>query len=454
MSSLLSLLTLGSNAIAAHDAGIGVATSNAANVNTEGYSRQRVDLRAELGSPLGGVRALQPDRMESALLAGRIRTAAGSFGLSRAFHAALLDLEGRLAGEGATIDERLGAFFGKLSELSAAPTDPQQRDSTVAAARDLAVSIRRRAQAIEDSRREADQRVRDNTVSATDLARQLAQANRDVAATGDPVARDRRDLIARQLSDVVGGSARIDADGQMRFVLDGGAVLVDGVQAAALEAVPDPATGRARVEVVAGATRRDVTAEIGGGAIGGDLRFRDGTAADAAAALDQMAYDLATSMNATHRANAGLDGATGRDLFIPPAGVAGAAASFDVDPALAADSTLLATAAPGTGPGDSAGVTALVALRDAKVASGGTMTLGEAALDVIADVAYATAGAEHDATRDQLIDDHLAGLRDSLAGVDLQEELANLSRFEHAASALTRFVSTVDDMLSDLIANL
>ena len=454
MSSLLSLLTLGSNAITAQDAGVGVATGNAANVNTEGYSRQVVDLRSELGSPFGGVRALQPDRMASALLAGRIRTAAGSFGLSRAFHAAMLDLEGRLAGEGATIDEKLGAFFGEMSELSASPTDPQLRDTTVGAARDLAASIRRRAAAIAEAQREADQRVRDNTVSATDLARQLAQANRDYATTGDPVAADRRDLIAQKLSEITGGSARIDADGQMRFVLDGGAVLVDGIHASSLQAVPDPATGMARVEVVSGTSRRDVTAEIGGGALGGDIKFRDVDSAKAAQSLDQLAYDVATSVNAVHSANAGLDGVTGRNLFVQPTGVAGAAAAFDVDPAVAADSTLLATAAPGAGPGDSSGAVALAALRSSKVAGGGTMTLGEAALDVIADVAYATSGAAGDATRDELVGAHLAGLRDSISGVDLDEELANLARFEHAATALTRFVSTVDDMLSDLIHNL
>jgi flagellar hook-associated protein 1 FlgK len=454
MSSLLSLLSLGSNAISAQNTGVGVATNNAANVNTEGYSRQRVDLRAQPGTPLGGVRSLQPDRMESALLAARIRTSSGSFGLSRAFHAALMDLEGRMAGEGATIDRRLGELFGAFSRVSAAPTDPQLRESTVTAARDLAIAIRRRAASVDEARKEADQRVRDATVSATDLARQLAAANRDVARTGDPVASDRRELIAKQLAEIVGGAARVDRDGQMRFTLDGGAVLVDGAHAARLDAVPDPATGMARVEVVAGNARRDVTGEIAGGSIGGDIQFRDTTATRTAASLDQLAFDLATAFNATHRAHAGLDGVAGRDLFVQPTGAAGAAAALAVDPAVAADPTLLATATIGGGPGDAGGAVALASLRDALAAAGGTSTLGDAALDVIADVAYATRGAEHDASRDQLIGEHLAGLRDSLAGVDLDEELANLSRFEHASAAMTRFVATVDDMLTDLIARL
>ena len=47
MSNLLSLLGLGASGIAAQNAGVSVAANNVANVNTEGYSRERVDLRAE-----------------------------------------------------------------------------------------------------------------------------------------------------------------------------------------------------------------------------------------------------------------------------------------------------------------------------------------------------------------------------------------------------------------------
>jgi flagellar hook-associated protein FlgK len=45
-------------------------------------------------------------------------------------------------------------------------------------------------------------------------------------------------------------------------------------------------------------------------------------------------------------------------------------------------------------------------------------------------------------------------LQDSLSGVDQNEEEANLARFENTTSALTKFVSTVSDMLSSLIETL
>jgi flagellar hook-associated protein 1 FlgK len=455
MSDLLSLLSLGSAAIAAQNTGVAVATNNVANANTEGYSRQRADFESLEAAPLvGGVRSGSPDRFQSNLLSGQIQTAAGSLAMSQAFADALAELESGLASGGSTIDEQVGALFSRISQASAAPTDSASRDAVVAAARDLVAGIQRRASDVAAARREADARIRDGATSATSLAKQLAAANTAVAKSSDPAARDHRDLIAKQLGNLVGGQARVDRDGQMRFVLDGGAVLVDGGRAATLAATPDATTGLARIEVVDGGSRRDVTGAIGGGSLGANLRFRDQTVAQVATQLDQVAFDVTTSMNAVHSANADLDGGTGRPMFTPVAQVAGAASAMAVDPALSADSTLLALGAPGAGPGDNRGALALFALGSQKVASGGTRTLGDSALDIVSGVALARADAKASATRDGIVSEHLAGLRDSLAGVDTQEELTNLARFEHASSAMAKFVSTIDGMLGSLIERL
>jgi flagellar hook-associated protein 1 FlgK len=240
----------------------------------------------------------------------------------------------------------------------------------------------------------------------------------------------------------------------MRFVLEGGAVLVDGGRAATLAATPDATTGMARIEVVDGGSRRDVTGAIGGGSMGANLRFRDQTVAQVSSQLDQVAFDVTSSLNAVHTANAGLDGGTGRPMFTPLSGVSGAASAIAVDPALSADSKLLALGTVGAGPGDNRGALALFAVSSQNVASGGTRTLGDAALDIVSGVALAGADAKASATRDGIVSEHLVGLQDSLAGVDTQEELTNLARFEHASTAMAKFVSTIDGMLGSLIERL
>jgi len=60
------------------------------------------------------------------------------------------------------------------------------------------------------------------------LRRRLDQPGDRLASGDDPVMRDRRDVAAQDLAALVGGDGRIDADGQMRWVLPDGGVLVDG----------------------------------------------------------------------------------------------------------------------------------------------------------------------------------------------------------------------------------
>ncbi len=89
-----------------------------------------------------------------------------------------------------------------------------------------------------------------------------------------------------------------------------------------------------------------------------------------------------------------------------------------------------------------------------RVATGGTRTLTDAAIDLSAGVGRIAADATAAYERDRTVGTHLAGLRDAFAGVDLDEEMTQLARFQHAAEAMTRVVSTVDQLLGDMIARL
>lgn len=455
MADLFALLELGAAGLAAQHTGVAVAGNNTANVNTPGYSRQRVDLRAQLGVPLvGGVSSGPPRRVESELLASRERVARGASGRSGALEPALVDLEAGLVAAGPAIDEHLSRLWVGLERVAAMPTDSLVRDAAIAAARNLADALRSRSEAVAKARSEADARIRNLTDQAGVLAKEIAAANTAVRITGDPVQRDRRDLAATKLAELIGGEGRIDPDGQMRWILPSGAVVVDGDRAAELTTTPDPVTGFRKVELVDAGGRHDLTASLDGGALAGELQFRDGDAATTASQLDQLAFDLVTNVNAIHRAGVGLDGVGGRDLFVPLGGAAGAAAQIAIDPALLADSTRLASGGGGAGPSDNAGVLKLLALRDNKVATGGTQTLGEAAIDIIGTVGRQAAGAHAATARDSQISEHLAGLRDALSGVDLDEELAKMVQFQHASEAMTRFVTTIDGMLGDLLNRL
>jgi flagellar hook-associated protein 1 FlgK len=456
MSGLIGLLDLGASALLAQNAGVATTGRNLANVNTEGYSRERIDLQSLQAAPMvGGVRAVGPRRVEDMILASRERLASSAFGQSSAQALALGDLEVKMSAGGQDLVGAVAALFGGIMEMAAVPTDEVRRGAVVASGEGLAAAFRRSAEDVAQAMEDTDARIRALAEEVSRLSATVASANTKLVTDPDPVLADQRDLAAKRIAEITGGSARLDPDGQMRVVVAGGEVLVDGDRASQLKATPDAALGgKLRLDVVDGNHVADVTTRLDGGKLAGEIRFRDTDLVKVGDRIDQLAFDFATQMNATHRANAGMDGVSGRDFFVEPTSVSGAAAAMAVDPTIAADPTLLAGAAAGAGVGDNQGFLAMAAMAEQALAGGGSRSFGEEAIAVFSDLGSDVRRAEGSADLEGARVDVLAAARDSLSGVSPEEEMSRLAAFQRASQAATSFLQTVDDMLGHLIERL
>ncbi len=453
MSNLLGLLGLGSRSFTAHSAGVAVVGNNVSNVSTEGYMRQSVMLNADV--VLGGVRAESVRRAQDDMLSMQERNNAGSFGFSSSTATALSDLDTSLALGPTNIAEAFSGFFGALLDLSSAPLDPNLAQQAVFEAEGLADAFSEAAQAAKTSADNSQYRAASLAAEANDLAAAIAEANETLAVTDDPTLADKRDLAASQLAELIGGRGRIDPDGNMRFVTDGGAVMVDGTRASTLEIIPnagDPT--QMQVEMVDGNHRQDVTDALGSGRIAGEISFLRGPVSDAIGAIDQLAFDFANATNAVHSANQSSDGTTGLDMFVVGATPDGAAAALSVNTALVDDPGLVATAGLGTEPADTSGLNALIDLKDQSIAGGGQRTAIDEAVGILSTVGHQTQEAEASLQLDSARGNMLSSMRDSLSGVSIEEEMVRLSEFQRAAQAATTYVATIDEMLSNLLATL
>ena len=93
-------------------------------------------------------------------------------------------------------------------------------------------------------------------------------------------------------------------------------------------------------------------------------------------------------------------------------------------------------------------------LNDSLSAAGGSATFVDEAIGTLASVGAQAQQASGALELETARSDVLASLRDSLAGVSLQEEMARLSQLQRSAEAASTFVATVDEMLARLIATL
>jgi flagellar hook-associated protein 1 FlgK len=233
-------------------------------------------------------------------------------------------------------------------------------------------------------------------------------------------------------------------------MLPKGGALVAGDRAATLSTQVDPAnTGHLKVLIRSGdsSVASDLPAGALAGEMGGLLEARDGTLKAAVDGLDKLAFDFASSMNAAHATGRDLTNATGGDLFVVSA-QAGAARQITVSSTVAQDPRRLATG-QGGGPGDNAGVKALLGVESAALAGGDTPldTYASIVGDFGADTRAATAAAEHDGA----LRGHLEQMRDSVVGVSIDEEMVLMTKAQRAYEAISRVINTSNQMLDTLL---
>ena len=104
------------------------------------------------------------------------------------------------------------------------------------------------------------------------------------------------------------------------------------------------------------------------------------------------------------------------------------------------------------GAGDNANALALAALQTADKLEGGTTNLQGAYGQLIGDMATQTRQAEINYDAQQALNRQAQAARDSLSGVNLDEEAANLIRYQQAYQAMARVVTVADTMFQTLLS--
>jgi flagellar hook-associated protein 1 FlgK len=431
--------------------GLDVAGQNLANINTVGYTRRMLVLGevppTDPNNAGRGVEVLAVSAARDTFIEGRLRREQYGAAFEDAIVNGLAMIETSVGAPGEGLDARLAAFFDAFSNLADDVRSVPARDNVVRQGQELASAFNDMATALDNGRRDADLNIRGLVDEVNQLADQVAELNQKImTAVGDTEAlQDERAVRLARLTELTGGAVVVRADGAVDVTAGQGRALVMGETSYDI-GITNGTLGHAVLTLGV----YDVTGEIAGGTIGGLLHVRDTILPGYTAQLDQLAYDVATQVNTLHAAGFDLNGAAAGDFFAAPGTVAGAASLMAVDSAIAADSALIAGSSTGAS-GDNQAARALAALRDARFASGGTATATESwsgfVYQIGADVGEARAAA---ATRSKIVL-QLQRLRDEASGVSVDEEAANLMRFQRAYEANARYFTTIVDTLDTLM---
>ena len=220
---------------------------------------------------------------------------------------------------GTGLQAPMTAFFNSLTQLSASPSDVTVRQNVVTTAQNLAQAFSQSSNNLTTLQRTTNLSVQQSVTAINSLTAQIAQVNEQVSAATtagqNPGAFiDQRQQLINQLSGYI-DVASIDAgNGSVTLTTNNGSPLVAAGQSFALSTEANATNGLAGVY----SNGSDITSQITGGALAGQIQVRDQEIPTIQNSLDTLAYNFSNAVNTQNAKGVDLNGMVGGNLFVAP----------------------------------------------------------------------------------------------------------------------------------------
>jgi flagellar hook-associated protein 1 FlgK len=470
--SSVNMFNTGKSALFANKAALATTGHNIANVNTEGYTRQRVELtaadpHAAIGkSTTGtGVRIDQVIRINDEYLDRQIFNEQKYLGAYEERDYALSQVEAifnETQNEG--LNRLVSNFFNEFRKLGNQPENESMRLTVRESSTQLISDFKRIHRTLKDIQKNLDSRIESDINHANDLIKRVSHLNTEIrrmemsgGQSGD--LRDKRDLAVKQLSNMLGTSVSTNEHGEYNVGMGGVGVLVSGPKFTQFKtefSKGNYETGKPENSVsilIENLLPPDVTHRFGEtGRVGGLVDARDNVIGGILNRMDQLAYSFATKINQVHRQGYGLDGGTGRNFFEEPTKIENASDNLELADEIKEDVSAIAAAITPNAPGDNRLVQRLTALQFERNMAGGKSTFDDFYNATVADMATIHQKNKLNFQHQKSVMSQLEKFRESVSGVSIDEETTNLIQFQHAFDAAAKVIKVADEMLDTVLS--
>jgi len=500
MSSAFSGISIATRGLHASQTALNATSHNIANVNTNGYVRQQAIqadssyLRTGRYSVGTGVKIEEIRQIRSIFLDNMYRNEQSSLSYWQIRQNTVDDIEAVMndLSEDGSIENAIEEFFAAWEELYKDPASGAARASVLEHANSLVEMLNQLDAQLNQIQEYLDSQIESMVEDINSISERIAELNGKIArceANGDNANdyRDELNLLLDTLSEYVNISVSTTSNG-MYSVSIGGAVLVSGTDINKLACETGSSNGafntviwedtgtelilkdgmllgliEARGDVngykgsaengspmESGYEESDVDADADSYNFTGDSmnlipELRTG--------LNMLVSLLARKINAIHRSGEGLDGSTGIDFFVKiDDSLPFEIGNIQVNPELLDNTDKIAASSIG---GSNDGLIAAKIADFADTAyfkyDGLKMDIDDFYSSLIGWIGTEGDEAESFVSSQDILMEQMASARESLSAVSLDEELANLIKFQHAYNASARLMSIVDSMLGTVI---
>ncbi|NIZ47015.1 flagellar hook-associated protein FlgK [Entomospira nematocerorum] len=332
-------LEMGKRGVFAHQTAIHTTGNNLANLNTEGYSRQRVRIgtvdplydpglaRVHTPGQLGqGPSTERIERVFDMLHENQVISTSDDLGYwqTRDFYINKLEL---IYNEPNDVSVRtyMDRFWNSWQDVAENPESLAARTQVVHNGKALSESINHRHTALQEQRVLLNDDIKVTVAEINQKTETIAKLNVQIArvqAMGDEPndLMDKRDLLVRELAQLVPISVHHQDNDEFRINIEG-RVLVQGELSHPLSVVANPSDGnlaQVRWGVADAPHQRDSYHDLyiaQGGKLSALIELRDHDVMDEIRKLDAMTVHLVDVVNDLHRQGAGISGLGGVDFF-------------------------------------------------------------------------------------------------------------------------------------------
>lgn len=471
-----SSLEIGKRALAAQKLGLDVAQNNVANINTPGYSRREAVLSETSPYNQSGV------FIGTGVMAEALRTFRDEFfdreirgNVSRA---SSFEYDDKVMQRIETIlleptddgiSELSTRFFNTFEDLAIKPEDTAVRDNVMAVGQTLTDRLNHVARQASDTREELASDIRLKIDEANSIIKDIASYNKSITAAavqspqGSQTMIDQRELLLEELSEILQITVTQQENGALN-VYSGGINLITGPVSGKLEAheSTNTATGERTIRIYRlseNGTKNIINTEEGALAsltehFNVTLDDKDSSGGfSVIKEIDEYSSALARKVNNLTMSGYGLDDTDAappaRTFFEPSAGDVTAASITISSDILGKPRDLPVSSAPNE-PGNSS-----IALEIAQLSKDNDFwdnsTPSEYFSEFLGRIANMATEIDNGMQTSGLISDQLKSQRESLIGVNSDEEAINLIKYQKSFEAASRVINTTDDMLSIII---
>lgn len=460
---------------------------NIANANTEGYSRQQVVKQSNF--PVGqspiirgtGVKVKEIKRIHDELVEKELSETISGTEYHKERTLLLEQIEtmfNEVNDDG--LNKSLNNFFNSFRELANQPENETIRSIVREKAKALTQDFKRINKNLDDMEDHLGLKLYKNIESINVISYEIKELNKQITRveigqgeTGD--LRDKRDQLVKDLSAYMDISVYSDNEGRYVVNAEGVGSLVAGGTYNKLKSSRVPAdrstnekAGSTEIYWDARDTQLPISQNFRKGQLGAIFEVRNAQIGKLRGKMDSIAYNLANLVNAIH--SRGIPSKPMQvdsqgnpisspkgppysqvDFFKNPGVEKGASKRIEISDAVASDLGNIATAIAANRPGDNRVAIAISKIQHEKILHEGTTTLEEEYLKSIGDIGLETKKSKFDFNQSEGLLAQVKAIRERVSGVSIDEEAADMVKFQHAYEAAAKVMATSGKMFDTVI---